>query len=377
MIDPQPTERPSEPTLFPVTTQPVIPAAPATQPQAASGGCLNEFLWLGLGAILPCASLTFYRQSIRRKTILAMVFFVLFGIAISLVTGAGVDQAFTKTLLDAQSSSFLSGFPTITIKDGIALVDGSQPFYLFNQNGELFAIDTAGTLKNIDTTQYRVGFLLTRTYLQVLQTGGQVQNIRLAEFNEMFNMNPIVIDRDNLLGLLHTGLTIVWIIILILLVLWNTLCRLLIILLMGLVFWGATAAFRNHTDFAPVLITGIYTFVPAVYLDFLIGQATVRFLGTLTLIHFFLWAIALFFLFHEMDKYAGQTERPLRAWRAAIGIPMLVVIILQAVYSWTWGAGMAWGVTVVTLIAWGVIGYLGLKSGEVMGVPPMDSPKLE
>jgi hypothetical protein len=369
MINPQPTEQPSELSPFPVTTQPVIPAAPAAQPQAASGGCLNEFLWLGLGAVMPCASLTFYRQAIRRKTILALVFFVLFGIAISLVTAAGVDQAFTKVLLDAQSNSVLSNFPTITIKDGNASFDGAQPYYLFNKDNEIVVIDTTGTLRNIDTTHYRTGFLLTRTYLQVLQTGGQTQNIPLTELNAMFSTNPIVIDRDNLLSLFHTVLTVMWVIASFLLILWNTFCRLMIILLMGLVFWGATAAFRNHTDFAPVLITGLYTFVPAVYLDFLIGQVTVRFLGTLTLIHFFLWAIALFFLFHELDKYAGQVERPLRAWRAAIGIPMLVVMILQAVYSWKWGAGMTWGVAAVTLIAWGVIGYLGLKKVSPANIP--------
>ena len=64
--------------------------------QAPVGGIQRELGWLGMGFVLPCASLTFYRQAVRRKLTSAVLFFLVFSLALSCVSALSLAGAWPR-----------------------------------------------------------------------------------------------------------------------------------------------------------------------------------------------------------------------------------------------------------------------------------------
>jgi uncharacterized membrane protein YhaH (DUF805 family) len=61
-------------------------------------------------------------------------------------------------------------------------------------------------------------------------------------------------------------------------------------------------------------------------------------------------------------------ERTLRAWRAVIGIPMLVIFALDVIYDWDRGPWIVWVTAAVTVAALVIVGYLtGIRREEQVG----------
>ena len=114
----------------------------------------------------------------------------------------------------------------------------------------------------------------------------------LIELHEVFG-NPIVLDESRALQIWDTVSVIINWIVFIGLSLWNSLIRFAHIALTGLVIWGIVSIKRSGTSFSPILITGVYANVPAIYGHFLLGKIGFAFLGLYSILLVVIWAIAL------------------------------------------------------------------------------------
>jgi hypothetical protein len=133
------------------------------------------------------------------------------------------------------------------------------------------------------------------------------------------------------------------------LVFWRVAIGLVYITLLGFAVWGGAALAQRNIGFGAVLTTGLYAIVPATYANYLLDRVGFDFFGLFTLLLLGGWAISL--VAAAGTRQAGdflRGTRPLRAWRALLGIPMLVLFVLDAVYQWTNGALIVWIVALVT-----------------------------
>ena len=260
-------------------------------------GFVTELIWILKGFLYPCWSGSFYQATARRRIILAFVFFLLFAFLLTSISTIRIALSLSEFESEIEVAFDRGEFPTITIRDGIALVDGPQPFVIVDEGRSFFAIDTSGKYQEIDLSRYSEGFLLTRTSLHVLDDR-EYQQVPLDELNEVFG-NPIVLDESQVLQIWDTvALFINWIVFLGL-SLWNSLIRFAHIALTGLAIWGIVSIKRSGTSFGPILITGIYANVPAIYGHFLLAQIGFAFLGLYSILLILIWAIALRAVFAE------------------------------------------------------------------------------
>ena len=159
------------------------------------GGFVAELIWILKGLLYPCWSGSFYQATARRRLILAFVFFLLFAFLLTSISTIRVALSMSGLGTEIETAFERGEFPTITIRDGIALVDGPQPLVIVDEGRSFFAIDTSGKYQEIDPSRYIEGFLLTRTSLHVLDDR-EYREIPLDELNEAFG-NPIVLDESH------------------------------------------------------------------------------------------------------------------------------------------------------------------------------------
>lgn len=315
------------------------------------GSPRQQFLWQAASFILPVFSLTFYRIAQRKRIARALVFFILFATTLSALftlKTARIAAGFDREIQSALQSD---PFPVITIRDGSASVDAPQPMVLLDRAGQLFVIDTSGRYTEIDPERYREGILLTRTELVVLDSTGQRQSLRLQELHDLFNTNPIVIDEQFLLnawsrirrigiGLAGFGL---WI--------WHCFIRLIVLTLVGLMIWGSVSVLRNEMDLGTIMITGFYAVVPALYVHYLLGRVGLTFPGLQTLLLMLLWmGIAVANLDRGLEEESDQQRELLRM--TPIGIPMLLVLAWDVVFTPEIEPLALWAVPMLTFIGW-------------------------
>ena len=272
------------------------------------GGFITEIIWLLKGVLYPCWSGSFYRAVTRRRLILAFVFFLLFAFLLTSISTIRIALSLSGFGSEIEAAFDRGEFPTITIRDGIAFVDGPQPLVIADEGRSFFAIDTSGKYQEIDLSRYSEGFLLTRTSLHVLDET-EYRQMPLNEFHEIFG-NPIVLDESNVLEIWDTvSIFINWIVF-IGLFLWNSLIRFAHIALAGLAIWGIVSIKRSGTSFGPILITGIYANVPAIYGHFLFGILGFAFLGLYSILLIAIWAVALRAVFTEthFEDNTGESD---------------------------------------------------------------------
>lgn len=346
-----------EPTNNDVPQPPAPGAAASAQPQ--SPGCLSAIGWLGAGWVLPCFSLNFYFLAARRRAASALIFFFVFTLAItSLQTLAlirGLFQAGAEIRRGFESGSF----PEITISGGEAQVDGPQPMVLFDESDTWVAIDTTGELTEIDRQRYRQGFLLTRTTLVMLDNNGRYQELSLRDLQLALDTDPLIINGDTTTAY-WAGFSVIAVIAAFLfLILWNAVVRLAYVALIALALWGIAALIRPGTGFGPVLITGLYAVVPALFISFLLSQIQINIPFTTTFFLVVFWGVGLAGAFLPRTAAPASSsvgdyfraERTLRGWRAVIALPLLLDVALEMIFHWN-----AWYVTwPLTLITLGVL----------------------
>ncbi len=333
-----------------------LPSEPAVAAQPARrSSFLENVAWFFSGAVLPLGSFSFYRSAARRAVGLAVLFFVVFTIFISILTTITVAVGMGSVVSYIHEGYSSGKVPTITISNGIAEVSGPQPLVLLDEetsNGPtLMAIDTTGRLQEIDSSRYSQGFLLTRNELHVLNTNGRYQRLPLSEINALFERDPLVIDEQGITNAWAALGAIVTILALIGLVLWNTLVRLMIIAMLALIFWGIGSLFKPKIGYGPFIITGLYAIVPAIYISHLFSRVQASFPGLQTMLLVLFWAGGLVAVLSENRFFSA--ERPMRLWTALIGVPMLLWFIVDMFANLPSPGGQItlWALTALTIVA--------------------------
>jgi hypothetical protein len=315
-------------------------------------GCLGQLGWFFSGAVLPMGSFSYYRKAVQKSVGGAILFFVIFTLVIStLVTINVAVKAFS--VVGSIQQAFADGnIPEITISNGIAEASGEQPFIMLDgsdTNGQsmFIAVDTTGKIKKIDSG-YSQGFLLTRTELHVVNPQNGYQVVPLSDINTMFSQDPIIINAQTTSqawGVMSIGFVILAFIFL---VLWHTVLRLMIISIYALILWGIVTLVKPGTGFGPIIITGLYAIVPAIYLSHLLSRSSFTFPGVQTFFLFVFWATGLVVNFANFNFLTE--EHPLRLWTALIGLPMLLLYIVDIFWQFPspYGVAALWVVSLLT-----------------------------
>ncbi len=323
---------------------------PPEPPDQESRSASMLEMW-GSGFTLSCISPTFYQYAARSRLSGAIGFFILFALALTLVQTLNIYRGF-GTLGQEVEGSFATGrFPEITISSGRARLKGENPFVREDADS-IIILDTTGTYgpSHIASGRYRSAILLTSTTLYNLNNG-ELQSIDLGELQAMLG-DPFVVDAhtiQTLLNWLQIGIFVM-------LLLWNTIARLAFLAVGALPVWGITRAIRSDATLRLVFAVGVYAVVPATYGTQLLSRTGITFCGRQTILLLVVWIIGLVAALVERKGGIVGGTRSLRAWRAAIGIPMLLVIALDAVFVWQYGSAAAWLVTLLTLLALAGVG---------------------
>ncbi|MRS03801.1 DUF1189 domain-containing protein, partial [bacterium] len=339
-----------------------------SEPVAKQGeGCLGELTWLGMGLTLPIVNLNFYRKAAYRKVSSALLVFFVFALFITVLTTINVSKTLNEGGQGIQKAFDEGSFPTITIRDGIAQVNGPQPFIISDYEGSLIAIDTTGELSEIDRSIYYQGILLTRTELQILNKG-EYRTITLVELQQAFNQNPIVLDKTNVLRLWKSFSSLAIIVGFFGIALWNMLLRLGYLALLALLIWPVVSLFKRGTGYQTVFSTGVYVLIPAMLLHYIISRNEGGFFGDQTLILLPLWGLALAWVLSKpKEEPANITILPLKM---LIAIPLLGLIAVDVLVNIPNGDIFLWGAAEFTLLAAVATGPLFPAKDKSNNIPP-------
>jgi len=234
------------------------------------GELILQFVqWFFRGLVQPLYSLPFYRAGIKKG--LGWAIFFLFFFALLQTTIIGVRFATEMSLSSENAEDFpnMGDLRSITIEDGVARVDGTQPWVASDQN-YFFGIDTTGEITEIDMRRYDNGLLLTRTTLHTL-SDGDYQRYKLEDFNSTFG-NPIVINEEVLTRFWGIFSNVLQVVVIVGSFLWHFVARLALLAALALFLWAITQTWRKETEYSEVLITGIYISVPLIYLNWAWNQ---------------------------------------------------------------------------------------------------------
>ena len=253
------------------------------------GSIASELAWLGRGFFQPLYSLQFYQAAVQKSLIDAILFFVVFGTLLTIISAINLSRNLSSTADDIEQAFASGEFPEIAIANGLATVRARQPLILLEGEGSIVIIDTSGAYQTIDTSRYFQGFLLTRNSLHVY-SDGDYQVVQLADLNSAFG-NPIEINRDTALDFWRSFTSIFSVAAFIGIGLWNLVIRMMWLAFLAVLVWGGLSAFNLRSDFGSVLAVGIYASVPALYLSFLLGLIGISFCGFQTGLLLLIWVL--------------------------------------------------------------------------------------
>lgn len=308
------------------------------------------------GPVLPMCSPTFYHQAVKRSVFAAFVFFFLFGLALAALQTAQVTADFGEARR-AVDEAFASGeIPEVSIDNGLATVYAPQPFIAVDDAQSLVVLDTTGvyTGRELLEGDYESGFILTRDTIYGFDDQGRFTQLSLRELDWLvpfpLHFNAVVLKSFISMGQLFVfaGLFV-----------WRSILGPIYIALLGLVVWGIASLARKKVSYSAVLITGFFAAIPALYGEYLMARIDADVFLMFTLLLLIVWTVGLVAAVGTRrpgDWLRG--ERTLRAWRAAIGYPMLIIFALDVYYQWDRGPAIVWTTAVATVAALLVVGYL-------------------
>ena len=250
----------------------------------------EKFIWLLKGFIFPIWSRPYYQEATTKPMGAALVFLLVFAVIQSIVTTGSVAFNLSQFGREIEASYLKGEIPDITIENGIATVSGSGKYIIENYR-QIIAVDTTGSIREIDTTLYSEGFLLTQDEFHLVNEDGY-QVLPLSDLNRTFG-NPIILDAASVTNLWSRIALVIDIIVLGGGFLFFSLGRFVYLALLGLIVWGAVSINNKGYDFGKVLITGIYANVPTTYLMFILRRLGISFFGLRGVILFVIWGIAM------------------------------------------------------------------------------------
>lgn len=311
----------------------------------------------GSGFVLSGCSPSFYYHAARRWLLTAVAFFILFGLILAGVETWGVANNM-QSLRDDISAAFDEGkVPALTIANGEAVVHGPEPFVVVDDGMNLVVFDTTGAYTGAELNNYDSGLILTKTKLYSIDDQGDVQVAPLdmpflaqstIEINETLAQRAVSAAQV----LVFAGLAF-----------WRVVMGIVYITSIAFIVWGVAALVQRNISFSTVLTAGMYAVVPATYANYLLDRVAFDFFGMFTLLLLIGWAISL--VAAAGERKSGdflRGARPLRAWRALLGIPMLALLALDSVYQWTNGALIVWAAAAITYIALFGIEFMAAQS---------------
>jgi hypothetical protein len=335
-----------------MTNESVVPEAQIERKEIGAG-CLGELGWFFSGAVLPIGSFSFYRKAAQKSVGSAILFFIIFTVALSTLATISVAVNAFSVIGSIQQAYADGQVPEVTIANGIAEVSGKQPFIMVDEtdtNGRRIfgALDTTGEIQQIDSSRYYQGFLLTRTELHVISPQNGYQTIPLSQIHTVFKQDPIIINAKTVSQVWGIMSTIFVILAFIFLVVWNTVVRLMIISMSALILWGIVSLIRPNAGFGPIIITGLYAIVPAIYLSHLFSRSSITFPGVQTFLLLVFWITGLVVNFANLKFFTE--DRPLRLWTALFGLPMLLLFIVDMLWQLPspYGTIALWVVSLLT-----------------------------
>ncbi len=298
-----------------------------SNPEAPTlAGDLSPLAWILAGFVMPCFSLNYYRRGVRRGSGLAIGFFMLFALGVTLVQTLRVGASLVTAGQDLQRAYLEGRVPTLTIQGGVAASDPARPFIISDESGTLIAIDTTGATRTIDRTRYAQGMLLTRTSIQILNQG-QYQTLPIIQVQQLLQMDPIILDAPGVARLWQR------------LTLWVTGIVLGVMLLANLLVWflfisiltGLVRALVGllgwRGGYGEAICVGLYAAVPAVYIAYLLGLLGIRFTGIQALVQIVVMLIIFLSGAGEAAQPDAAAWAPLHAWRSLVGLPFLAALV--------------------------------------------------
>jgi hypothetical protein len=323
-------------------------------------------LW-GAGLVLSGCSPSFYYHAARRHVMTAVLFFMLFGLILAGVVTGQVVYAM-RPFREEVNAVFVEGkIPPITIANGEATVHGPEPFVAVDDGRNLVVFDTTGQYTGEELDDYQSGLVLTKTKLVSIDDQGNVQT---TPFNLPFLRQRTIQINARLVQQILNGVQVS---VFLGLTFWHVGVGLLYLGSLALIIWAVATQVKPGIGLGSVLTTGLYAAVPATYAHYLLDRVDIDFLGLFSLLLLAGWAVSLVAAVGE--RQAGdflRGQRPLRAWRMLIGLPMLVVLALDAVYQWPNGAAIVWLTAVITFVILFTLELLAAQSA----VPTMDPEQM-
>lgn len=308
------------------------------------------------GPVLSICSPSFYRHAVKRSAFAAFGFFVLFALLLAILQTAQVTADFGDARA-AIDEAFTSGrIPEVTVENGVATVHAPQPFVAVDDGHTLIVLDTTGLYTGRELVEggYESGLILTRDAVYGFDDQGRPSHMTLRELSFIFpfpiRFNAALVKSfiDLAQFFVFTGLFI-----------WRAVLGPLYIVLLGLAVWGLASIMKKNVGYSAVLITGFFAAIPALYGEYLMARIDADVFLLYTLLLLIVWTVALVAAVGTRrpgDLLRG--ERALRAWRALIGVPMLVIFALDVIYSWDRGPTIVWVTAAVTIAILLVVGYL-------------------
>lgn len=320
------------------------------------------------GPVLPICSPSFYRHAVKRSVFAAFLFFVLFSTVLALLQTVRVTADFEEAR-QAIDGAFASGeIPEVSIENGVATVYAPQPFVAVDNAQSLIVLDTTGVYTGRELVEggYESGMILTRDTVYGFDDQGQSTQLSLRELDLIVPF-PI---RFNA-ALIKSFVNLAQLFVFVGLFIWRAVMGPLYVILLGLGIWAVASLAKKNVRYSAVLITGFFAAIPALYAEYLLAQINADVFLLFTLLLLSIWTVGL--VAAVGTRRAGDVlrgERTLRAWRALIGLPMLVIFALNIVYQWDRGPAIVWVTAVLTVIALVAVGYLtgiGREKQELLG----------
>lgn len=307
------------------------------------------------GLVLPAFSPTFYQKAALRSPITAIGFFLLFMLIITILQAIFVFVVFARLSARIDEYNKSGEFPEITISGGKATIHTTEPFvvdFKGDKGSGIFILDTTGeySIEDLLSGDYTNVFLLTKT--QVISYDGTgdprpVKRIELSDINIFFG-DPIEIDSDYIKGKLKNLSIVTSGFSFFVLLFWNMVMQLAFLAILAVPIWGGTEFMKKNTPFGLVLSLGFYALVPATFIHFLLDQIHIKFCGLRTLLLFIFWIFGLISALGEPTGGLLHGKRSLRSWRALIGIPMLLLLVVKLFNPIMLNAYVVWLVTMFT-----------------------------